>query len=95
MTPCSRTMMGMARRSEDGMDQKIEAVARALCKFDGRDPDQKTREPGGGVGFRASLGAGSGEGPPLWDAYRAEAERFVVAATALGPLLEAPEVKRW
>lgn len=77
------------------MDQKIEAVARALCRLDGRDPDQKTRQPGGRVGFQASVDAATADGPPLWDAYRAEAERFVVAATALGPLLETPEVKRW
>lgn len=78
------------------MDQQIEAVARALCKLDGRDPDQKTRQPGGRVGFQASVDPATAEGPPLWDAYRAEAERFVVAAEALRPSPAAePEVKRW
>ena len=77
------------------MDQKIEAVARALCKLDGRDPDQKTRQLGGRVGFQASIDPATAEGPPLWDAYRAEAERFVVAAEALASLPPVPEVKRW
>lgn len=75
------------------MDEKIEAVARALCKLDGRDPDQLTRSLGGRVGFVRSAGMNS-DGPPLWESYRAEAERFVTVAEALAPF-QKPEVKRW
>lgn len=77
------------------MDQKIEAVARALCILDGRDPDQTTRLPGGRVGFQATVAATSPDGPLLWEAYKAEAEKFVVVAEALAPFLPPPEIKRW
>ncbi len=74
------------------MDEKIEAVARALCTADGRDPDQRTRSPGGRVGFQAQIDD-SVDGPPLWEAYKAEAERFIAAAEALQPFLD--RAKRW
>lgn len=77
------------------MDEKIEAVARALCALDGKDPDQSTRPAGGAPGFQRFVADASSEGPPLWTNYRIEAERFVVAAEALGPLLSRPEIKRW
>ena len=77
------------------MDEKIEAVARALCKLDGKDPDQKTRLPGGKVGFQASIGNDAIDGPPLWESYKAEAERFAVAAEALASRLPPVEIKRW
>ena len=74
------------------MDEKIEAVARALCVNDGKDPDQRTRAPGGRVGFQAVIGAAA-DGPPLWEAYRAEAEKFVVAIEAMQPFID--RAKRW
>ncbi len=69
------------------MDEKIEAVARALCTFDGRDPDMTTHLPGGRVGFQSSMAETAPDGPPLWTAYREEAEKFVVASEALHPFL--------
>ena len=77
------------------MDEKIEAVARALCTLDGKDPDQSTRPPGGAPGFQRFVSGSSIEAQPLWTSYKIEAERFVVAAEALGPLLGRPEIKRW
>ena len=65
------------------MDEKIEAVARALCRFYGRDPDARTRSPGGAVGFHAQGGGSALDGPPLWDAYKDEAEKFVAMSEAL------------
>lgn len=76
------------------MDEKIEAVARALCILDGKDPDQSTRPPGGTPGFQRFV-SGSTDAQPLWTNYKIEAERFVVAAEALGPLLSRPDIKRW
>jgi hypothetical protein len=75
------------------MDEKIEAVARALCKLDGRDPDQKTRLPGGRVGFQTFVGDTSIEGPPIWESFKAEAEKFVVAIEAMRPFLK--RIDRW
>ena len=68
------------------MDEKIEAVARALCKFDGRDPNQRTRgqRP---AGFQTYIGDPPADGPVQWEGYKSEAERFVVAFEALAPLL--------
>ncbi len=74
------------------MEAKIEAVARALCTADGKDPDARTKRPGAGAGFTAALGAGD-DGPALWEAYRFEAERFVVAIEAMQPFLD--RAKRW
>ena len=76
------------------MDEKIEAVARALCTFDGKDPDQNTelrRSPG----FHPGSDAPSTAHVPLWRSYRQEAERFVVAAEALQPILRRVDVGRW
>jgi hypothetical protein len=75
------------------MYERIEAVARALCKSEGKDPDQKTRLPGGRVGFQASIGDASMDGPLLWETYKAEAEKFVVAIEAMQPFLD--RAKRW
>ena len=69
------------------MDEKIEAVARALCTFDGRDPDMTTRLPGGRVGFQSPMADTAPDGPLLWTAYREEAQKFVVAIEALQPFL--------
>lgn len=73
------------------MDEKVEAAARALCKLDGRDPDQRTRgqRP---AGFQTSIGDRS-DGPPLWESYRLEAERFVAVAEALASFY-VPEATR-
>lgn len=70
------------------MDGKIEAVARALCAFEGKDPDQPTRLPGGRVGFQAAIGEGVADGPLLWESYKAEAEKFVVVAEVLQPFFK-------
>jgi hypothetical protein len=75
------------------MDERIEAVARALCKLEGKDPDQKTHLPGGRVGFQTFVEERSMEGPPLWEAFKTEAEKFVVAVEALQPFLKRAE--RW
>ncbi len=69
------------------MDEKIEAVARALCAFDGRDPDQVTRLAGGRPGFQSHIEENAADGPPLWAAYKEEAEKFVVAIEAMQPFL--------
>ncbi len=77
------------------MDDKIEAVSRALCTFYGKDPDQRTRLPGGRVGFQSRIGESALDGPPLWEAYKEEAEKFVVVAEALARFTAPVEVKRW
>ncbi len=77
------------------MDEKIEAVARALCKADGRDPDQGTGMEGGDVGFHSFAGRTDSERVPLWRAYAKEAERFVVAAEALQPFIGRVDIGRW
>lgn len=77
------------------MDDKIEAVARALCTFYGKDPDQRTRLPGGRVGFQSRIDAIAFDGPPLWHAYKEEAEKFVVVAEALALFATRAEIKRW
>lgn len=76
------------------MDEKIEAVARALCVFDGKDPDGNTelrRSPG----FHPTAGAAATAHVPLWRSYRQEAERFVVAAEALQPFFRRVDIGRW
>ena len=75
------------------MDDKIEAVARALCVFEGKDPDQPTRLPGGRVGFQTSMVDEAADGPLLWKSYREEAEKFVVVAEALQPFFK--RESRW
>jgi hypothetical protein len=76
------------------MDEKIEAVARALCKLDGLNPDQRT--PGQrAAGFQIPAGDPPDDGPPLWECYKAEAERFVVASDALAPLLNRSNLVHW
>ncbi len=77
------------------MEQKIEAVARALCKLDGKDPDQSTRMRGGSPGFHSFAGKTEADLSPLWKTYEKEAERFVVAAEALRPLLNSIDIGRW
>lgn len=74
------------------MDPRTEAVARALCKADGKNPEDRTKRPGSGVGFTAAVGA-TADGPALWEAYVAEAERFVVAIEAMQPFLD--RAKQW
>ena len=69
-------------------DEKTEAVARALCAFEGKDPDQRTRFPGGPVGFQAVIDEGAADGPLLWESYKAEAAKFVVVAEALQPFFK-------
>lgn len=69
-------------------NDKIEAVARALCTFEGKDPDLKTRLPGGRVGFQSRIGDASLDGPLLWESYKEEAEKFVVVAETLQPFFK-------
>ena len=80
-------------RHDDGREDR--GCGRALCKLDGRDPDQNTALRGGTPGFQRFEGKAEAEHVPLWTAYAKEAERFVVAAEALQPLLARRAVDRW
>ena len=73
------------------VSERVEAVARALCAVDGKNPDERMRRPGEGAGFTGHPAAG--EAPCLWEAYVADAERFVVAVEAIQPFVE--RAKRW
>lgn len=73
------------------VSERVQAVARALCSLDGKDPDERTRRPGEGAGF-VSRQSGD-DAPHAWKAYIAEAERFIAASEALQPFLE--RARRW
>ena len=76
---------------EDSRTQdKVETVARALCRLDGKDPDRITGLAGGSPGFQ-HFGGEAIDGPSPWTTYKAEAERFVVAMEALRSLLDTKE----
>ena len=81
----------LARASEQrgsGMDEKIEAVARVLCSFDGANPDEITEVIDGHVGFRTIAGKPSSEKALLWKKYEAEGRRLVVAVEAMEPFFK-------
>jgi hypothetical protein len=72
-------------------DEKVEAVARALCVADGKNPEERMKRPGEGAGFRSFHD--TEDSPLLWEAYVAEAKRFVVAIEAMQPFIE--RARRW
>ena len=71
------------------VSERVQAVARALCAADGKNPDERFMRPG--VGFQPLVV--SEDGPQLWEAYVVDAERFVVAIEAMQPFFE--RAKRW
>jgi hypothetical protein len=69
----------------DKTDPRIERVARALCKADGKDPDQQVS-----TGKNASIKTPEGaislgpEQQAAWKHFEPEARRFLAALEAAG-----------
>ena len=72
------------------VSERVEAVARALCEADGKNPTEARARK---AGFQRFAGEPAEKTPQLWESYIAEAERFVVAIETMQPFLE--RARRW
>ena len=63
------------------MEQRIEAVARALCSIDGLDPDATVSTPD----YSGELRSGNHSDGPQWRTRSREAARFLAMLDAVMP----------
>ena len=61
------------------MDPRIEAIARAACRADGLDPDERISDPD----YAGGLRSGDHADVPQWTAKVREAARFLAMHEAL------------